>query len=906
MRRLFTRIVVLLVTVEVVYLAFANAVLNLPVTQDYLNGLKPERFAVQWERAWSWYPFTVHVTGLSLNGQTWSQQWQVSGPRAKASLALLPLFDKTISVYDLDTADIDVRFRPRPSPDRDDAAVSRFYPTIEGRDPSLAAEPAPTRKPGWLVLVDIERIGGHSSFWIWRTKGTLAGQGRAKVMRQTGHGPLAISDGMANISVGSLTIDGRQISDGGSIEGKFEFASFVPHENRGVKSLAFLSTDAEIDLPLKGLDFLDFYLGKVSGMKLGGDGTVKGRFAYARGDLIAGADLAITADGVTIAQEPYLLSGAGNVDVKVTSAKPNILDAKFSFDTLNVSDQTRDQALFTGSDLAVTVERSARILPGGGEQSEHRHVVVNIPKMTVPDLSTYHRFLPDKWNVQLLAGTGTLDGRAEMSAAALIADLQLSSDNAEILMREESFESSLLFDLKLEGEASAATARVDISGTSLSLKDSQLKNQRGKSSDIWHARLVVNEGVGEFELPVAASIDQKRAGCWGLFRKNDLNALLATLDGEFGVDASVSDLAWLNILFKNPFALAVRDSAEIEADLIVRSGSFVEGSTLKMRPQDFEVEFLDYVAKGNGGFNLTAEKGGDRPDLRLEAQLSNASLKLRDEEKAVIDQAMIAVVASAKGVSFKGGGTVSALDLSVSSAKISDMSAYNHYLPKGSPLRLLGGEADLSANLELETDSASGFVKLRSSRVDAVLDDQPLFGTLALDVEINDGTVRDMDFDISGSSLRIDDVRIAGEGSNIGDEAWSGRIDLSKGGVVWKKPMKLDFDAKIEMTDTWPLVTLFENHAKRHRWLEKILTLKNVRGNASINVQPDEFLVPYALAKSDTIEIGAKGFIREDERQGIFFARYGKLAGALEFNNGKRKFNLIGATKKFEEYVPGE
>lgn len=34
-----------------------------------------------------------------------------------------------------------------------------------------------------------------------------------------------------------------------------------------------------------------------------------------------------------------------------------------------------------------------------------------------------------------------------------------------------------------------------------------------------------------------------------------------------------------------------------------------------------------------------------------------------------------------------------------------------------------------------------------------------------------------------------------------------------------------------------------------------------------------EFVVPYALAKSGTVEVGAKGFIRERSRQGMFYTK---------------------------------
>jgi hypothetical protein len=131
-------------------------------------------------------------------------------------------------------------------------------------------------------------------------------------------------------------------------------------------------------------------------------------------------------------------------------------------------------------------------------------------------------------------------------------------------------------------------------------------------------------------------------------------------------------------------------------------------------------------------------------------------------------------------------------------------------------------------------------------------------------------------------------------------------LSLNKGRVVWKKPMTLSLDANIRMTDTRPFIAIFESQRKTHKWLDKILTLEDVRAVASVKVEPGEFLVPYAFAKSDTIDIGVKGLISEGQREGMFYARYGKLAGIVEIDNGRRKFGLIGATKKFENYVAGE
>ena len=160
-KRLLTRLVIGLVGVEIVYLCAVNLMLNLAWTQTNLNLIRPQRLAISWERAWTLHPFRVHFTGLTLNGQTWSQQYQISTPQASASLALTPLFARTLHLSGLQTGDLDVRVRPKLRSDRDDAPHRPFYPVIDGRNPDASADPRPERRPGWQLVFDIAKAAGH-------------------------------------------------------------------------------------------------------------------------------------------------------------------------------------------------------------------------------------------------------------------------------------------------------------------------------------------------------------------------------------------------------------------------------------------------------------------------------------------------------------------------------------------------------------------------------------------------------------------------------------------------------------------------------------------------------------------------------------------------------------------------
>jgi len=46
--------------VELAYVILFNLALQLPATQTWLSQLRPEKFHVEWESAWTWYPFRFH------------------------------------------------------------------------------------------------------------------------------------------------------------------------------------------------------------------------------------------------------------------------------------------------------------------------------------------------------------------------------------------------------------------------------------------------------------------------------------------------------------------------------------------------------------------------------------------------------------------------------------------------------------------------------------------------------------------------------------------------------------------------------------------------------------------------------------------------------------------------------
>ena len=234
------------------------------------------------------------------------------------------------------------------------------------------------------------------------------------------------------------------------------------------------------------------------------------------------------------------------------------------------------------------------------------------------------------------------------------------------------------------------------------------------------------------------------------------------------------------------------------------------------------------------------------------------------------------------------------------------MSVYNQYLPAESPLQLLGGQAELNTYIHLQPDYAKGHVKLNTQGLRSRLNEQELAGELVMDIKLSDGKPKNMEFDISGSTLSLRDVKVKGAESSYEQADWSARFELEKGRAVWKKPVVIEAEAAVEIKDSRPIVAIFSNAKGQHDWLEKMLTVNDIQGRAEMSLQNKQLVVPYAFVGSDKVDAGAKGIIGADRTDGIFYARFRKLDAVLKVKDGKYNIDVIGAKKTFGKYTPDQ
>ena len=897
--------IVFLIMVEVAYLVLVNAALRIPATQTLVNMVRPEKFSISWGRAWSWYPFRVHVQGLAVNGQSRSQQWQLDVRELSGSIAVVPLIFKRAWIRDVKATDIDYRQRPRLKADKDYSAVMRFFPTIDGREVTPAITTPRQKKRPWHIEVDDIRAVGRHAFWVYQARGSAEGELAADLSFQTQGGPFSLDGRHVDLKLDPLFLNGEQeVFTRGAVAGAVDFAPFIPRQNKGAALLQFLSLDVDVDFDLNSLQFINLFLLNLDGVSVDGNGQVQGRLRYERGNILTGTGLSVDARDLLVDILSHRIEGAGGVDLNLGPQTKELFDLTFHYEGLKLYRIGGPGTLLSGQGLRLSIGGNGRVLRDPDKPNATRSLTLVIDDLSIPDLSLLQRYLPEKWPFKLHGGSGNLNGMAHISPTALAVDFTLGSDSADLALRDYRFDTSLELALKLDNP-DVNTRSTDVSGSYIRLSDAHLRREGDEQVEPWDASLVINDG--HFDLLGEQNKDSqdKAVDLLQQLGQAESSELLGNSSAVMDFDANVSNLAWIGILVSEDYKLNVGGSGAVEGLVRIASGWPAPGTEVAVTSDELAVNVLGYTSHGDGEISLQVKEGEKHPDWLVEIALTDADFKRANEPVAYIHNVELYLAAVIQDVSFDKEIKSSSLDFKIRSATVSDMSTFNSYLPPDGSVRLVSGTADLTADIVLHPDDAVGWVKLHSTGLEAVVGEQSISADLDVDVLLADGVPADMTFDISGSQLRLDNVRVTGEEEQFDGAYWSALFELQRAETTWVPPVRLEMEAQVSMSDTRPMVAMFENQGRRPNFLSRMLTVEDIKGTATVLVADEQLKIINAHTISDNIEIGAKGTISKTSRDAVVYFRYKKADGLLKFQGDKKNLDVLGVKKKFDEYRVG-
>jgi hypothetical protein len=896
-----------------IYLVGANLLLSMQQTHDFVNRLQPEQFSVSWERAWSWYPFRVELHGVHADGQTNKEQWQVDARSARASLSLLALLQGRIDIFGIHIQDVDLRLRPLRKPGVDDSSQRAFFPVVSHRDPDVLTPDAiggQQDKPGKTLILSLEdlHLRGEHSFWVAGAKGEASGSLSGNFSMNTDGGRIALDAGTLDIRLQSLSLLGvDEAFSGASIQGTLTIPSMLASDLTQANGLRRADVDARIDLPVNTLDFIEPLVGGLGKASISGKGHVRGRLHQSAGELRSDTDLRIEASELILDLPPYSFDGDGVVLLRIHPANTERAELDVHFGHVNgllhPAGQKQPVALFSGRDLQANLQGD----PNSADP-DRLSLKIRIPEVSVADMAVYDALIPTKTGLELLGGQGRLAATIALQSTHLDMALDLSSAAARVRYDALEGRTNLNFKLRARAQRDTGTS-LDISGTHLSLDDTRLSRDATATEDAqpWSAGLDIIKG--SLKVPVGQvgedqeTLDNLRQAIAAAVAEQEFSTLLNDADGEMEAQFQVSSLDWIAALLGRPLDMTLDGRGQIDAHLLVESGQAVSGTHLVVQPEAVSLGIMQHLIAGQGKITLSVEPQNTASLLRLQVALSNATMRRIDEQQPNVEQ--VALQADIRVPQAADALSKSAqVDLKIPSARVTDMSVFNAYLPENTPVVIASGEADLLGELHTDSGKVEGALLLTASDIKVKIDAIDLSGDLRLTGLIVGGDPEAMRFDVTGSSLLFDNFDVTGASASHDGSRWGARIQLDQSQVVWNKPMELSTKANLTVTDTRPFVAMLENARGEHDWISELLTLSDLAGNLHLTTNARGAVLHDAFFGSDTASISARGLSRANHREALLLVRYKRFTGALALQDGQSRFSILGARERFANYLP--
>ncbi len=489
-RRWTIRIVKLAILIELTWLVVINTLLQIPYTQAAINAIRPEKFHVSWERAWSPYPARVYLRKASANGNSRSQVWQVDVDSASGSIRLLPLIFKRAWVHNVNGNNVTFQMRPRTKPDKDFSRVEAFFPVIEGREVTPAVTTPRKKKRRWHVAVDNIHVSGDVEYWIYQLQGSSAVDidGGLNYLAPGGPFDLELTNLDVNLEGHYLNAD-YEVFRQGSVKGSMGFTPFMPRENKGLALLDFLLLDVNVDIDVNSLKFIKLFLLKIKALDVDGSGHVNGRLRFDKGGVLDGTDLSVDARDLQVNFPAHQIHGSGDVDLKKGLNSGGQLTLGFRFLNLELIHKGDTRPVVTGDNLLIKVSSNGQLLPKPGQLDESTIVDVEIEQLGVPDLAVFQGYIPPHFPLSITGGKAVLAASLQLKPTDVSGHIQLESGDARVNLADQDLRTDLKVDIMLAG-GRPQDLEFDLSGSQIALNNVMVSGEKaGFDDQAWAATL---------------------------------------------------------------------------------------------------------------------------------------------------------------------------------------------------------------------------------------------------------------------------------------------------------------------------------------------------------------------------------------------------------------------------------
>ncbi len=150
---------------------------------------------------------------------------------------------------------------------------------------------------------------------------------------------------------------------GGTAAGSLGFSPLVRAEHPGRRMLRFGYLDADLDLTLDSLDFINMLAGSFSNFSITGAGRVQGHLSVSDSFVRAGTQLSATAENLSVDMYDINVLGKGVVNIHTPETEDIPLGLDVQYDQLTATREEESAPFLIGETLHLEYRGSNFITP---------------------------------------------------------------------------------------------------------------------------------------------------------------------------------------------------------------------------------------------------------------------------------------------------------------------------------------------------------------------------------------------------------------------------------------------------------------------------------------------------------------------------------------------------------------
>ncbi|GJL80515.1 MAG: hypothetical protein DHS20C01_01490 [marine bacterium B5-7] len=881
-----------LFSIELVYLVIANIVINADWLQARINQ-NPEHFEMTWGSAVTWMPGHVKATNVSFRSNTLRQQSKTDIGRINVWFSPLALLGKRFKSYRGSIDNITTKVRTARMVREAREEELNHFPVISGLDPVSRSSPEAYGPflPGWRFELNQVRFNGDIDVAVGQFKIKANGYALGDVQYRI-RDQLSAQIGVTNLQNILVYVNDESVLVDGTLSGTARIGAHIPYLYPGRSRAPFISVDVNLAGVLDRLDILNYYLriDKLDdwpGFTVKGD--FQGRMVIEDGSVQTATDVLLDATTFLFESNQFKAVGKGKIQLHpVHSKRDTIRFMTFELNGLKIF-ENRSQELFVDTrHIEVGFESPATHLDG---PLQNIRTDVTITGSKVPSLSVFNRYIPESTRSSVVAGAGEMSLSLVFEHGVITGKVDINSDNLRLKVRNRETSASLALGLSLSADSEKHTFAID--GTTLRIDNFIGHDVTDGSTPVSaNAQLNITKGSIKFKDPVTSrSVSKER-----------LAHLVDFADGYLKLGGSISDISLIDYLMNDEAHIRFSGPGDFDADLVMKQGFIVHGSNAQFASGLLGVHFLDVIARGQGKLSASFFEQDSSRFLKIDTAIQSVSVIHDDKQTAFIQAPAIHSQITGRAPDVTEPLTDISFTLDIPEAQVPDITAYNVYLPSEKTMRLTSGVGQLSSHFDLSSNDSTGRIVLSATDIGAVFNGQPLSLDMSMNIDLVGEDVKQRTFSIDGSLVKFENIKYPN--TNIQLQDWTTQFTFVDSILKWIQPIQLESKVNLAMTSTGPLVELFSGRYDTYRWIKDMLSVKNVTGSTHMRMRPGELVLNKVDIRGENLEVQANLKVTDDGAQGIVFNRLGVLGATVEFNGAKREWSLISAKKTFERH-PG-